>query len=241
MNKPIEVHWEAEIAGTPEQVWDAITRRAAAWVWEIEYEPREGGSERGLTEGGGTVTVWEPFRHFVTTSLDGTNRLDFALEPRGTGTYLRYRHNGVLDADNYATEDDACRRHTAFYNHSLREYVEHFAGREPVYLEAHAPESSAAGGLARVRAALGVPEDAEVGDKVSLNPEGVEAIEGVIDFVEPAFLGIRTADCFYRLYGRDAWGWPVGFARHHFGGGGPLAGQEAWAAWLNGIFTEAVA
>ena len=35
-------------------------------VEKIDYEPWVGGAERGLTAGGGTVTAWEPPRHFAT-------------------------------------------------------------------------------------------------------------------------------------------------------------------------------
>ena len=35
-----------------EQVWDAFTLHADAFLWEVEYEPREGGAERGLSSAG---------------------------------------------------------------------------------------------------------------------------------------------------------------------------------------------
>lgn len=66
MAKEFEVRWEGELPGTPQEVWDAFTVHTDGWLWKIEYEPRAGGAERGLTSGGGTVTVWDPPRHFVT-------------------------------------------------------------------------------------------------------------------------------------------------------------------------------
>ena len=90
MVKRWEVQWEGELPARPQDVWDAITQHADGYLWKIEYEPRVGGAERGLTAGGGTVTAWEPPRHFATrtrpeTERDGFNELDYRLEPLGAG------------------------------------------------------------------------------------------------------------------------------------------------------------
>lgn len=61
-----EVRWEGALPASPREVRDAFTVHTAGWLWTIEYEPRAGGAERGLTPGGGTVTVWDPPRRFVT-------------------------------------------------------------------------------------------------------------------------------------------------------------------------------
>jgi uncharacterized protein YndB with AHSA1/START domain len=238
MGKEFEVRWDGEVPGTPQQVWDALTAHTAGWLWTIEYEPRVGGAERGLSENGGTVTAWDPPRHFATRSEDaaGLNELDYVLEPRGTGTYLRYTHRGVF-AEDYDQQLDACQRHTAFYYHSLCEYVRHFAGRDAAYVSAEAPEVSAHGGFAALREALGVPADVTAGDRVLLTPAGLEPIDGVVDYVTDEFLGVRTADALYRCYGRDAWGWPVGVAHHLFAeGADEAASGQAWSAWLSGVF-----
>ncbi|WP_433179960.1 hypothetical protein [Actinoallomurus sp. CA-150999] len=243
MSKDFEVCWEGRLPAAPEVVWDAITVHCGGWLWPIAYEPGVGGTEAGLTAAGGTVTTWEPSRHFATRATDGTgfNELDYRLEPSGTGTYLLYRHRGVMGGD-YALELDACRRHTAFYYHSLGQYVRHFAGREAVYGTAEAPEISAHGGFATLRRALGVADDVAVGDRVRLTPVGPAPIEGVVDYADETFLGVRGADALYRFYGRDAWKWPVGVALHLFADGGDAAVGETWQTWLDGVFaTEAVA
>lgn len=59
MRKRFEVTWEGTLPAAPAEVWDAFTRRTAGRLWEISYEPRVGGAERGLAGGGGTVTEWE--------------------------------------------------------------------------------------------------------------------------------------------------------------------------------------
>jgi len=242
MAKQFEVQWEGEVSATPQEVWDAFTLHTDGWLWRIEYEPLVGGTERGLTSGGGTVTAWDPPRHFSTRCErdgGGFNELDYVLEPRGAGTYLRYRHRGTF-AEDYDRQLDACRQHTLFYNHSLGEYARHFGGRSAAYVAAEAPAASAQGGSAALRRALGVAEDVATGDRVRLTPAGLEPIEGVVDYATHAFLGVRSADALYRFYGRDAWGWPVGVAHHLFGDGADAAASEqAWSTWLDGVFAPA--
>jgi uncharacterized protein YndB with AHSA1/START domain len=245
MAEEFEVRWEGELPATPQDVWDAFTLHTAGWLWRIEYEPRVGGAERGLSSGGGTVTAWDPPRHFATRaeSADGWwNELDYVLEPRGAATHLRYAHRSVF-AEDYDRQLDACRQHTAFYYHSLGEYLRHFAGRDAAYVAAEAPAASAQGGFAALRRALGIDDEVAAGDRVRLTPAGVEPIDGVVDYATHAFLGVRSGDALYRFYGRDAWGWPVGVAHHLFADGADEAASErAWSGWLDGVFTpEAVA
>jgi hypothetical protein len=241
MAREFEMRWEGQLAGTPAQVWDAFTRHADGFLWEVEYEPREGGAERGLSSEGGLVTVWDPPRRFVTYAGrdDGWwNEVEYVLEPRDGGTQLRYTHRSVVTRGDADVEIDACRHHTDFYNHSLGEYVGHFAGRDATYVTADAPAGSAHGGTARVREALGLPADAAVGDRVRLTPAGLPPLEGVVDYVAPAFVGVRTADSLFRVYGRDAWGWPVSIAEHLFTPAVDAAARSrAWTAWLAGLFT----
>ncbi len=238
MDQRFEVAWEGVLPASAEQVWEAFTLHTAGWLWDIAYEPREGGAERGLTDGGGVVAVWEPHTRFVTRAEKGFNQLEYRLSPGAGGTYLRFTHQGETSGD-HDLELDACRRHTAFYYHSLEEYLRHFAGRTAAYAAVDAPEASASGGFAALRRALGVAGDVEAGDRVRWEPAGLPQVEGVVDYATDTFLGVRTEDALYRFYGRDRWGWPVGMALHRFAGETDAA---AWQTWLNDLFpTEAVA
>lgn len=242
MGKQFEVTWERELAATPAQVWDAFTVHTEAYIWKVDYEPWAGGKERGLTGNGGTVTVWEPYSHFTTRANDGTNELDYRLEPRGERTYLRYTHHATVDEAEFDIQLASCQEHTLLYNHTLGQYVQHFPGQPVAYAVVDAPESSAHNGYTTVRDALGIPTDAAVGDRVHLTPQGLEPIDGVIDYVTDAFLGIRTANALYRIYGRDKWGWPVGVSVHQFDGGADDDIRQAWDKYLTDVFdSEAVA
>jgi hypothetical protein len=242
MVREFEVRWEGELPASPQDVWDAITTHAEGYLWRIDYEPWVGGAERGLTAGGGTVTAWDPPRHFATrtrpeTERDGFNELDYLLEPLGSVTYLRYTHRCEIPADDFERQLDACRQHTTFYQHSLGQYACHFAGRQAVHVSVDRPPSSAEGGFVAVRRALGVPDGVVAGDPVVLEPAGMEPIEGVVDYATGAFLGVRSADALLRVYGRDRWGWPVGVAHHLFADDVDApASERAWGDWVAGVF-----
>jgi uncharacterized protein YndB with AHSA1/START domain len=231
MSKDFEVRWEGVLPAEPQQVWDALTLHTSAWIWEISYEPRVGGAERGLTSAGGTVTAWDPPRHFQTRAErpDGwRNALDFTLEPHADGTMLHYVHTSVFLSD-YDAQYDQCVQHTDFYYHTVGEYLRHFAGRDAVHVELEAP-----GSFAFVSRSLGLTDGAAVGDRVSA---------GTIDYLTPRFLGLRTDDALIRVFGRDAWGGPVGVSLHLFGDDvDSVQVERAWRGRLDGSpATEAVA
>jgi uncharacterized protein YndB with AHSA1/START domain len=252
MSKQFEVRWEGLLPASPQDVWDAVTRHADGYLWRIDYEPWVGGAERGLTPGGGTVTAWEPPRHFATRTRpeaerDGPNELDYVLEPHdgGATTYLRYVHRGTLADEGFDAQLAACRAHTAFYNHSLGVYAAHFAGQTPAYVSCEGPGATAQSGgaaFAAVRRALGLPDDVVAGEPVTLTPAGLDPIAGVVDYATGPFLGVRTDDALYRVYGRDRWGFPVGIAHHLFAPGVDQPAQErAWSDWLDGVLASAEA
>jgi uncharacterized protein YndB with AHSA1/START domain len=239
MYEEFEVRWEGIMRADPQQVWDAFTVHTAAWIWDISYEPRVGGAERGLTSSG-TVTAWDPPRHFQTRAQrpDGwRNELDYTLEPEADGTLLRYVHTGVFSSD-YDEQYDQCMQHTAFYNHSMGEYLRHFAARDAEYVSLEAPGSFA--GLCR---RLGLADAPATGDEVRLEVAGLPTIEGTVDYATPAFLGLRTPDSLIRCFGRDAWGGEVAVTLHLFApDADPAQAERSWTQWLNAaVATEASA
>jgi len=246
MAKEFEVRFDGLLPAQPDEAWAAITTpQTAGWLWAIDYEPRVGGAERGLSGDGGKVTAWEPTRHFATRAerADGWfNELDYVLEPREGATFLRYLHRGVMDDAGFDNGYEACRRHTAFYYHSLGEYLGHFAGRPVTYVSADGPpESAAAGSFAAVRNELGIARDAASGDRVTVDLPDAPGVEATIDYLTQEFIGLRADDALYRFYGRDAFGWPVGIAHHLFGEDGDASAVErAWSDWLAGLYAARV-
>jgi hypothetical protein len=89
--------------------------------------------------------------------------------------------------------------------------------------------------MATFRLALGLSDDAAVGDKVRLTPEGLEPVEGVVDYVSPSFLGVRSDDAIYRFtYGFDG----TTLVGHRLFAEGVDRGraEAAWSSWLTRVF-----
>ena len=233
MAREFEIRREAELPGTPEDVWHAVATDEgnAAWLFPGLVDREQ-------------ATVWDP-PHRLVMRMDGPdgwfNQIEDLIEGRdGSTTVLRYVHSGIFTED-WDNQYDSAGRHTDFYLHTLGQYLEHFRGRRATYIGGEessgleGPEaSSKPGSFGVLKQALGVGDDASVGDRVRFGPD---EIEGEIDYAHPHFLGIRTEDGLYRFFGRDAWGWPTGMSAHLFSESVDTERTErAWSDWLAGVF-----
>ena len=235
MAREFEIRREVELPATPEEVWEAVTTSEgnAAWLFPGLADPSD-------------IRLSEPPHRFTihTEGEDGWfNSIEDVIEARdGSTTVLRYVHSGIF-TDDWDNQYDAAGRHTDFYLHTLGEYLRHFKGRTATYVGGgpgglEGPESSATpGSLDVVKRALGLDRGASVGDEVSFDVEGLGTQEGVVDYVDEHFLGIRTGDAMYRFFGRGAWGMPTGMSAHLFGAdAGEQRQTQAWSAWLQKAF-----
>jgi uncharacterized protein YndB with AHSA1/START domain len=244
MPKDFEIVREFEVDASPEQVWEAITSGTGAWLWPMEYEPREGGA----APFGGTVTAWDPPRRLTARGeypegvpQQSLNQVDHVIEPReGGGSWVRYVHSGIFVED-WDNQYDGAAKHTDFYLHTLRQYLRHFTGRTAVCAGAVAPPASlAAGAFEVVVRGTGVPDDATEGDTVRVELPGAapgDAVDAVVDYRNAYFVGLRTEDAMYRFFGRNHFGEPVGITVHDFRPGADAARIEgAWQDRLNSLF-----
>ncbi|MFZ0325328.1 MAG: SRPBCC domain-containing protein [Actinomycetes bacterium] len=237
MAREFEIRREVEFAAPAEAVFDAVTTGQGGWLWPIEFEPRVGGTSTM----GGAVTVWDPPHHFANRAEgpDGWfNSLDFVIERRGeTGAVLRYVHSGIFD-DNWDTQYDGASRHTDFYLDTLRQYVEHFAGRRAVYLSVDAPARSAGhDAMAILQRGLGIGGPASVGQTIAVPVSEGLSQQAVVDFWGDQFIGLRSVDALYRFFGRDAWGGPLSLSIHAFAESVDEARtSEAWSRWLGSLY-----
>ena len=233
MGREFEIRREVELQGTPEDVWEAVATGEgnAAWLFPNLIDREQ-------------ATVWEP-PHRLVIRMEGEdgwfNQIEDVIEARdGSTTVLRYVHSGIFTED-WDNQYDGADQHTDFYLHTLGQYLEHFKGRSATYVGGEGssglegPEASTKpGSFGRLKQALGVGDAASVGDRVRFGPD---ALDGVLDYVHPRFLGIRTADGLYRFFGRDAWGHPTGMSAHLFADGvDKEASERAWKAWLDKVF-----
>jgi uncharacterized protein YndB with AHSA1/START domain len=238
-----EQHDEVEVDATPEQVWEAIATGPGYDSWfmgRTEIVPGEGGAVRTDLGGhvmGSTITAWEPLRRFAyrgDETPDGRFiAFEFLIEGRAQGsTVLRVVTNGFLPGDDWEGEYDAMVKGGAMYFATLVAYLTHFAGRTATPITAAAPRvSDPRGVFDRVPAALGLAAGPAVGDRVRAAPRGLPAIEGVVDFVNPDTLGIRTLDALYRFV--NGFMGPMIVTHHLFADDVDRNDTEhAWRAWL---------
>ena len=87
--------------------------------------------------------------------------------------------------------------------------------------------------MARAPGQPGPGEGISAGEPVRVAVEQLPAIEGVVDYVGPTFLGVGTHDALYRFYGRSALGMPTAVGHHLFAEDvNADREQDAWRSWL---------
>lgn len=131
MSKEFEIVYEFEVDATPGEVWDAITSGTGGWLWPMEFD-----GEKRVGPFGSTLTNFDPPHRLTALSEDvgfptqSLNQIDETIEPRDDGrrAWVRYVHSGIF-TDDWDNQYDGASKHNAFYLHTLREYVTHFAGR----------------------------------------------------------------------------------------------------------------
>jgi uncharacterized protein YndB with AHSA1/START domain len=246
MAHEFEIARDIDVEAPPERVWEAVATGRGWDSWFMgrnEIEPRQGGRVRwsiGDFTAESTVTTWDPPRRFVSTGVespDGSkHQFDYRIDQReGGGSTIRYVHSGMLGGD-WEAEYEAMSEGDPMYLAKLAEYITYFSGRFATSIDAHGPDvSDRDRALATFRQALGLGDDAAVDDKVRLTPEGLEPIEGVVDYVSPSFLGVRSDDAIYRfIYGFDG---STMVGHHLFAEGVDRQRAEAaWSSWLTRVF-----
>jgi uncharacterized protein YndB with AHSA1/START domain len=247
MAHPFEVRKEIEVDGTPEEVWEAVTTGPGLDSWFMgsnEIEPREGGTARMVLPAWtleSTVKVWDPPNRFVTeTTEDEDGRLmtfEYIIEGHGGGkTVLRFVHSGFLAGDDWEDEYDALKRGDPMYIHKLAQYLKYFRGRTAKPIDVYGPlVTDPDEAWAGLRRGLGLTRPVAEGDQVRLTPEGLAPIEGVVDFVSPETLGVRSGDGLYRFI--HGLGGIVVLGHHIFSDDADQEeAQRDWQSWLSRIF-----
>lgn len=247
MGREFEERSEFELDATPEQVWEAIATGPGIDSWFMgrnEVEPGEGGKVR--TAFGGyvpesTVTAWEPLKRFAFHSGEaGDGRFiayEFLIEGRDKGsTVLRTITSGFLPGDDWETEYDAMTKGGAMFLRTLVEYLTWFAGRTAMPITAFGPPVTDWKRTWTVlHGELGITGTVTEGDRVRFAPDGLDPIAGVVYFVNPQTLGVRTNDGLYRFF-QGIQG--VVVAMHHIFADDvdEAATHEAWRSWLTRTF-----
>ncbi|EYF00460.1 hypothetical protein [Chondromyces apiculatus] len=241
MTQTLDIQCEANLPVPPAQVWETVATGSGnlRWVFEMEIEPWVGGI---VSRGPSTVTVWDPPRHFACLrAIEGFSALlEYRIEAREGGSvmYTSIHREYIHPIDDLDFQRDIAEKHTFFYNHTLEQYLRHFNGRPATFVELLAPAGSQApDALKKLCHRLGLPDDVAQGDTVQVTLPDAGQQEAVVDYLHPAFLGLRTRDGLYRFFGRNAWGWPIGMSLHLFAEGiDAKHTEQAWRTWLDETF-----
>lgn len=146
-NRKFEIVADTELPGTPERVWEAVTKGTSAWMFPTDQWPD-------------VKTVEEHPNHLV-SRMEGPdgwfNQLEHVLEPlEGGRAKLHYVHSGIF-ADNWDEQYDGASKHTEFYLHTLGQYLRYFDGQPVVFTDVQAPAASRTpDGFIKLKEALGV-------------------------------------------------------------------------------------
>lgn len=134
---------EAEVPGTPEQVWEAIAtgHGISSWFVPTEVEERKGGrvvshfSPDGTMDAVATITEWNPPRRMVATGEDEPGgpaiATEWTVEARAGGTCTaRVVHSWFASTDDWDKQFEMHELGWATFFKILRLYLERFAGRQ---------------------------------------------------------------------------------------------------------------
>ena len=246
MGKAFEIDQQLEVAAAPEQVWDAITTGDGMDGWFMgrnEITPGVGGTVRTVSPAfteEAKIIAWEPPTRFAyrgEEAEDGTvHQFEYRVEPRSGGSSIRWLHTGVLGGE-WEAEYEAMNEGDPMYFHKLAQYLTYFFGRKATVVDAFGPNVPDRDRVwATIRPALGLSGPVNIDDRVRLTPEGLEVIEGVVDYLSPSFLGVRTDDALYRfIHGFEG---TVMVGHHIFSADvDPQEAEQAWASWMTRVFT----
>ncbi len=238
---------EAEVAATPDQIWQAIATGPGIDSWFMghnDVQPGPDGQWRmtgfGEYTPSHTVTAWEESTRLAyRTGDDQDGRFvayEFLIEGRAGGsTTLQLATSGFLPGDDWEDEYEAMRKGLDLFFATLTSYLTRFAGRTASPVTAFGPMiTDWADANTRLHAALGLTTSARPGDAARLTAP--EPIEGEVYFAGPDAIGIRTEDAMYRFM--KGFGGPAIASHHIFREIDEHQTTRAWQTWLERVLTH---
>jgi uncharacterized protein YndB with AHSA1/START domain len=186
---------EFEVAGTPEEVWQAIATGpgVSSWFVPTEFEERNGKpvamrvSFGAWPEMRSEITAWDAPRMFATTAngwLPGSPPIasEWTVEARGGGNcVVRIVQSLFASTDDWDTQLESAKAGFASFLKILQIMLAHFRGQPTAtgHFQAPAPGTEAESWDA-LMAGLGV-KGMKVGQRFTA-PAGVPAFSGVVEY-----------------------------------------------------------
>jgi hypothetical protein len=186
---------EAEVPGTPEEVWRAIATGPgiSSWLVPTEFEERDGtpvavtvdfGPGMNMTS---AVTAWNPPRMWASQAespIPGSPPIasEWSVEARAGGTCLvRIVQSLFASTDEWDSQLEAGAAAWPAFLRTLRLYLTHFRGQRSTTMKWVAPVAGTeAEAWEAVMSALGL-QGVRVGQRWTA-PAGVPALSGVVEY-----------------------------------------------------------
>lgn len=239
------------MAGTPEEVWQAIATGPGIGSWYVPHtmEEREGGAATASFGPGpemqipGRVAVYDPPRRIVFDNGEGAPGLAFEwlVEARDGGScVVRLVNTGFGDGAPWDDQYDQMVDGWKLFLRNLQLHLEHFRGRTATSVLPMALWAGSAGeAWERLTAELGLPTELVVGERVSTHGDGAPILAGTVVESGPTnavLLLDRPAagTAFLAAEGTDP-GCGVSVWSYLYGEDGAAAAAEdepRWWAWL---------
>ncbi len=186
------VQSEAEVPGTPEQVWKAIATGpgVSSWFVPCQIEERVGGkialSFGPGMDSGSDITAWDPPRSFSAQGSEiapgaPTMATEWTVEARSGGTCLvRVVHSWFAETDEWDSQYESTELGWGAFFLDLRVFLGRFNGQpgSTIQLMGFSADSQAAT-WSKLSTALGLA-GAGLGDRV-VSPLGAPELAGEVD------------------------------------------------------------
>lgn len=192
MSDDRRIELEVEVAGTPEEVWQAIATGPGISSWYVPHvveERADGAATASFGPGpemqvGGRVAAWEPPHRVVFDGGEGVPGLAFEwlVEARDEGTcVVRLVNTGFGSGEEWDSQYDGMAEGWLLFLRNLKLHLEHFAGQSAV---AVLPTAVWAGPRettwATLTNELGIPTAPAVGDRIAVGAADAPRLAGAV-------------------------------------------------------------
>ncbi|MGB3735347.1 MAG: SRPBCC domain-containing protein [Ilumatobacter sp.] len=194
------IELEIEVPGTPEEVWRAIATGPGITSWYVPHEvdEQEGGSATARFGPGpemevpGRVATWEPPHRVVFDGGEDAGGLAFEwlVEARDGGTCIvRLVNSGFGEGNEWDDQYDAMTEGWKMFLSNLRLHMNHFAGQSATTsLPGAMWPGPGEAAWSKLCAALGIPADVGVGDRVDVSAADAPPLAGVVAEIKPSLI-----------------------------------------------------
>lgn len=191
------IEMEIEVAGTPEEVWQAIATGPGITSWYVphEVEEREGGhavasfGPEPEMQAPGRVAAWDPPRRIVFDggADDEGMAFEWLVEAKDGGTcVVRLVNSGFLVGEEWDDHYDGMTEGWGIFLFNLQLHMEHFRGRAAT---ASLPLGTWPGprdeAWQRLTAHLGIEAQPREGDRLDITVDGLPHLAGAVVAATP--------------------------------------------------------